>query len=121
MKVNWTKLKYKLLVIVSPTYWMRTGKINKQWDKELWDAIECGLLSHVGQYMVVADGSLVWIQNHPYASGTKYSDGPVNDEMMSSRATTMFLFSRLRETRILDRLKGITTDSAFEKHSGLMP
>jgi hypothetical protein len=69
MKLNWLRIKYQLLALVNPLCWF-TNKADREWDKELWDALVRGDIAVVGRFHAGIGDKCVWIENHPYASGS---------------------------------------------------
>jgi hypothetical protein len=107
MKPNWLRIKYKLYALVRPDCWLR-GRTNREWDDELWAALEAGDISVVGQYHAGIGDKCVWIENHPYASGAL--DRPGGGSITCSGATALYLGHCLPAARIMQRLKGIGPD-----------
>ena len=103
--MNWKRFGYQCLAVLYPNCWIRFGNIDRSWDNKLWEAIEQGLVSHVGDYSAIIDGQLVWIENYPYASGAL--EFKAYAEAYCSRATALYLQRSLDEARIMDRLRGL--------------
>lgn len=104
------KLKYKLLAIITPGCWSRNGKTNWMWDTFLWNALIDGKIECVGSHEALIDNIIVWTNNYPYASGTT---GKMDSEYYCSRATALFLQAQLKETRILQALRGPVDNYKF--------
>lgn len=106
MQVNWLKLKYKLFAVLHPGAWIRNNRTDLEWDQELWDLLVRGEIEYVGSHYAVIGKHMVWIENHPYASGTMGSPNGMNT-MSCGRATALFLRSQLPAARIIQKLRGL--------------
>jgi hypothetical protein len=106
MKLNWLRIKYQLLALVNPLCWF-TSRADRAWDKELWDALVRGDIAVVGRFHAGIGDKCVWIENHPYASGTVESP---SSGKTCTRATALYLADCLPAARIMQRLKGIGPD-----------
>lgn len=106
---------YTFLVILFPTYWIRTGaRYNEAWDIRLWNALIDGKTDFIGEYEAIIDDEVVWIVNHPYASGVAIKGG---FEYGCSRATVMLLRRSLPASRVISKLKyGNETTVWLGKH-----
>ncbi len=110
MKNTRLRTWYTFLVIIFPAYWFRTKAYDKEWDIWLWNALIDGKTGFIGRYEAIIDGKMVWIENHPYASGTSI---PINERQGCSRVTSMLLRRRLPEARVLSMLKYGNIDSIW--------
>lgn len=114
--MNLKKLKLQLEVLFSPKLWMRLTKVNKGYDKWLWDKMEEGC-HRIEPYMfseqlgikskcsVLFAGKQIWTVNAPYADGTY---DPVRNQQyfMPSRATAL-RFRRMYTAYIQEQTKRI--------------
>lgn len=98
------RTKYIIKAILNPMCWIRIKPTNKAWDKKLWNLIENGGVTFVGSHQAIVSGIRVWIENHPYASGTNemYEVNP----RFCSRATAMYLHDVCEKVRFLQILTG---------------
>jgi hypothetical protein len=104
--MDWLKFKYQLRIAFKPNYWLRTKKADLAWDKELWAALIRGDIEYVGEFSAVIAGYNVWIENHPYASGTIHILKR-NIEKSCSRATALLLADELPKALLMQKIKGI--------------
>jgi hypothetical protein len=104
--MDWFKFKYQLRVVFKPTYWLRIKRINLAWDKELWGALIRGDIEYVGEFSAVIAGHNVWIENHPYASGTIHLLKR-KTEKSCSRATALLLSEELPKALLMQKISGI--------------
>ena len=74
--MNWTKLKYKTKVLLSPSLWPRNHTANKDFDTWPWNKLEEGTSIFEPHYYfsimkslchVKYAGKPIWIKNAPYA------------------------------------------------------
>jgi hypothetical protein len=107
MKVNWLRLKYRLRAALHPGCWAAFNKVDRAWDKELWDALTRGDIDVVGRFQAIVGDKPVWIENHPYASGSLDLPGR---GLGCSRATALYLRDCLPSARLMQRLKGVGPD-----------
>ena len=114
-QVNWLRLKYTLLAVLHPGAWLRNHKTDLAWDKELWDLLVRGEIEYVGSHYAIIGKHRVWIENHPYASGTMDSPESIHD-ISCGRATALFLKSQLPAARIIQRLKGLEPQGDFKMY-----
>lgn len=106
MKINWLREWYTLLVAIKPTTWSRNQKTNWEWDAELWQLLLDGQIKFVGTHTAHIGDHIVWIENYPYASGSKYSyKDAIMRKNFCSRATAQFLQHELKTARMLTALK----------------
>lgn len=100
---------FKALAIVRPDCWFRVTETNEDWDNRLWDLLETQPIKFIGRYDALIGDTPVWIANHPYASGSSKKvihgkNSPAGregvEELSCSRATSLLLGRRLRQSRI---------------------
>lgn len=108
--MDWQKLKFKMLVLLTPSCWVRTHSTDPEWDKKLWDLLATTQIEFIGSHEILIGGEEVWFRNHPYASGTR--GYPTEDNAYSSRSTALYLHSLLPAARIMQSLKGINGEPA---------
>jgi len=120
--MNWKRIGYQCLAILTPLCWIRNGtEVDYKWDQQLWQAIEQGRISHVGEFSAIIDDQLVWIENYPYASGTlNLASDNRKSARYCSRATALYLHRSLDEARIMDRLRGLDKFTISKVHISLM-
>ena len=104
-QVNWLKIKYKVKAALRPTYWLRLKTTDLAWDQELWDLLVRGQIEYVGSFTAIIGEHSVWIENHPYASGTL--NLLKKGERGCSRATVVLLKEELSKAILLQKLKGL--------------
>ena len=53
--------------------WLKAGDINPTWDSLLNQLMDLGEVTDINEYTITFDNKyVVWIENHPYASGSLY-------------------------------------------------
>lgn len=103
------RLKYQLKALFRPACWLRgsyRNKYSEEWDRELWDNLENGRVEYIGSYCAIIGRKKVWIENHPYASGTWSTTGDLMNEVFCSRATALFMADVLKKHMIFQVLTG---------------
>lgn len=98
------KLKYKIKCLLNPLYWTRSRITNKPWDDFLWNALINCQVEAIGEFRAIVNGKIVWIANHPYASGAcEVAD---RDDIYCSRETAMLLHEEIPKYKMLAKLNG---------------
>jgi hypothetical protein len=121
--MNWKRFGYQCFAVLNPNCWLRGGKTDCEWDEGLWQAIDQGRVSHVGEFHAIVGGVLVWIENCPYASGTTIpTEMPrriFTHCVFCSRATAIYLNRSLPAARLIDKLMGFDQSAIHKAHNKL--
>ncbi len=94
--------------------WMEAGHPNLQWDECLNLLMDkCKKLS-IGEYYItfdIGEGEKikVWIENHPYASGSRYLDGPVQRSLQCKTKTKIRLEDFVNNAKCDTKLSNLIT------------
>jgi hypothetical protein len=97
------RTRYKIASIFLPSYWVRINRTDPDWDLELWELLENQPITFVGRYNALVGDKIVWIENHPYASGSLINQSTSFGEHCG-RATSMLLNEKLKQGRIMSAL-----------------
>lgn len=114
IKIDLLKLKYKLLVLVTPNCWVRLGTFDKKFDEWLWNS--CKKISNFKAddgYCILLKNKLIWTKNYPYSSGHEYKKllSTKNDKYCS-RATALFLEAQRKKAQPYLILKGMDKEES---------
>lgn len=102
--MNWLRIKYTLKAVIKPGCWLRLGKVDLAWDKELWGFIERGEVYDYDEFVArLSDNREVWVANYPYANGNLREN--FRQLGQCRRSTALFLHDHLKEARIFSILR----------------
>lgn len=71
MKKFLSDMLMNVRIILSPTHWISVYPTNKVWDKKLQTLLENPQFEFVSAGRISLNGIQIWIENYPYAYGSK--------------------------------------------------
>jgi len=96
-------IAFWIFIIFHPSYWLMNDKYSKGWDKELNSLLRCYTFKNITSYSAYLGSTKIWIENHPYASFTKYKLGqyhPDESNVRPSRRTLKKAYEALQYDKI---------------------
>jgi hypothetical protein len=72
-EISFDVFKYYLVPIFNPLYWVRVGKYDKKWDRELNSLMDRYNFKYVDGFTAMLGPHEIWITNHPYGSFYDYN------------------------------------------------
>lgn len=88
-------------VLINPRYWLMNNSYSKSWDKELIKLMDEHTFINQTEHTAQLGDKIIWIENHPYASFTDYSNSDLTRDYRPSRKTIYKAMQKLKKDRLI--------------------